>query len=205
MLICVLVSALLLGLSLPYEADSWPLDEAVVQNVREYGSRHYGPDWGLRDAVEHEQRSFLRADVVVIGVSVGDGPTVVSRYGPCVTALFETEECLKGDCPDTLSLARNPEAVRVFFNVALGARPLDWTSPQPGSRYLLLGRSDSEDPGFLWGGFGHNRYELRDGLVAGKAVPEDEFLAAVTRLLGAAARSEDSPQEGGTLGVQPPN
>jgi hypothetical protein len=92
----------------------------------------------------------------------------------------------------------------VFIRAPLGTRPIDWSLPELGSRYLLLGRASRNEPEFLWGGLGHDRYELREGVVVAKGVPEREVLAVVEDLLDAAAR-DGSAHEGEGAVVQPPN
>ena len=206
MLECALLLVLLFGLDLPYEADVWPLDEVVIQQIEEYAARHYREERNLQDAVTYEQGSVLRAETVFVGECQGDGPPATSRYGPCETSLFSTERCLKGEFPDTVLLHRGTGVMRGgMFNVPLGSRPIDWSNPEPGRRYLLLGFAEREDPEFLWGGFGHQRYELRDGIVVGKGVPENEFLGAVERLLSAAADSSAARAGSQGVDVQPPN
>jgi hypothetical protein len=184
---------MVVGLELPFEADVWPVDEVVIEQVEKAAARWYKKVWGLEDAVEYEQSAFLRATVVFIGECVGEGATAPGRYGPCETQLFWTERCFKGTCADTVALHSATGMMRGgMFNMPLGSRPIDWSSPDPGKRYLLLGRADSEDPDFLWGGTGHERYELQDGMVLSKGIPESLFVSAVERLLAAAADSPGS-------------
>jgi len=202
MLAYALLLLLALTLDLPYEADAWPLDDGVIRQVEIAAPG----GWGVNAAVAYEQGQFLRAHMVLIGMCEGDGPVAASRYGPCETSVFATERCLKGACPETVSLHRPTGVGRGgIFDMPLGSRPLDWSSPEPGRRYLLLGRADSQDPGLLWGSFGHQRYELSDGIVVSKGVSESEFLALVEALLDAPADSEGCTQESAGAVVQPPN
>ncbi len=206
MLHCALALLLVAGLGLPYEVDTWPLDTAVVQQVeRASANLQSSEEWVLRQAVAYEQRSILDADMVFIGTWEADGLPVAGPYGTCQTSWFRTERCLKGECRDTVLLHRDPTAVRAFFNMPLGTRLLDWSEPEAGRRYLFMVRAYSGDSEFLFGGFGHDRYEFSDGAVVGKGVPETEFLAVLEGLLDAAVDHERSMRDSTQMHVQPSN
>ena len=195
-----------IGLALPYEVGTWPLDAAVIQQVeRASASLQSSEEWVLRQAVTYEQEGILAADMLFIGTWEMDEDYAVGSYGErCHAALVKIERCLKGDCADSVVLHRwaGPQG---FVNAPLGTRQVDWSVPEIGQRYLFIARASGDDPAFLYGGFGHDRYELRDGLVSGKGVPESEFVAAVEALLEAAVDLERSAVESEGPAVQPSN
>jgi hypothetical protein len=209
MFACILVllstHLLGLGLELPYEVNSWPLDEDVMREVDAHSKRvDVSPDVLRDQAVALEQREIVTADLVFIGTCQPDRELQTESPGPFDVALIELESCLSGDCADTISLYRSSTSSRIAWTMPLGARPLDWSPPEPGRRYLFLARADNDIPWVLFGGHGHERYELSDGVVIGKGVPEKEFIADVVRLLEAAESAEPGNGRGEGI-VQPSN
>ena len=206
MLQYALVFLLAVGLPLPYEADTWPLDAAVVQQVeRASANLQSSEEWALRQAVAYEQSEILAADMLFIGTWELDEDSAVGSYGEqCHAAWVKTERCLKGDCADSVLLHRwaGPHG---FVYAPLGTRQADWSVPKTGQRCLFLARASSDDPTFLYGGFGHDRYDLNGGLVVGKGVPESGFVAAVEALLDAAADLQRSAVKSKEAAVQPSN
>jgi len=196
MLQYALVFLLAVGLPLPYEADTWPLDAAVVRQVERASTNlQSSEEWVLRQAAVYEQSAILAADMLFIGTWELDEDSAVDSYGArCRAAWVKTERCLKGDCADSVLLHRWVRSP-AFVNAPLGTRQPDWSVPETGQRYLFLARASSDDPTFLYGGFGHDRYDLNGGLVVGKGVSESEFVAAVEALLDAAADLKRSAVE----------
>lgn len=177
------------GLALPYAAETWPLDTAVVgaleRTLLVEGQKVSAHD--LARSVASEQRSMLASDMVFVGTWELDEDYVVGPDGARYHAAWvSTELCLKGDCADSVRLHRHADLV-IFANARLGTRQPDWSVPKVGKRYLFVAWADSDDPAFLYGGFGHRRYELADGIVVSKGVTESEFVAVVESLLDAAA------------------
>ena len=206
MLQYALVLLLAVGLPLPHEADTWPLDAAVAQQVeRASANLQSSEEWVLQQAVAYEQSAILAADMLFIGTWEWDEGATSDSYGEqCHEARVKIERCFKGDCADSVLLHRwacSP----AFVNAPLGTRQPDWSVPEIGQRSLFLARASSDDPTFLYGGFGHDRYDLDDGLVLGKGVPESEFVAVVEALLDAAADLELSAAKSKEAAVQPSN
>ena len=195
------------GLALPYAAETWPLDTAVVgaleRTLSVEGQKVSAYELG--PSVASEQKSMLASDMVFIGTWESDEDYVVGPDGArCHAAWVSTELCLKGDCADSVRLHRHAD-LTIFANAPLGTRQPDWSVPEVGKRYLFLAAADRDDPVFLYGGFGHRRYELADGIVVSKGVPESDFLAVVESLLDAATHLEGSAVESTGVVVQPSN
>jgi hypothetical protein len=194
------------GFVLPYAVDSWPLDTAVVRALESATSALYPTveASAVARSVASEQKSILRADVVFIGILESEGIDVVGPdHAPYRAERVLVDRCLKGDSSERVSLHRQT-GLTIYGNAPLGTRQPDWSSPRVGRRYLFLAHVHRDDPAFLLGGCGHGRYELADGVVVSKGVPESEFVAAIEALLGAAAELEESSREAGGA-IQPSN
>jgi hypothetical protein len=197
---------LAVGLPLPYAASTWPLDTIVVQQVERASTiRQSSKERVLRQAVAFEQGSVLAADMLFIGIWGRDAAPTAWSYGRQFDAAWvRIERCLKGDCADSVLLHRWVRSP-AFVNAPLGTRQPDWSVPESGQRCLFLARGGDDDSTSIFGGYGHDRYDLDGGLVVSKGVPESEFVSAIVELLEVVEGFERGAAESEEAAVQPSN
>ena len=158
-------TVLILGVGLAWASSACAQSELVIEPDLVY--RHlvekvvseFGPEAGieyLKGAVEQEVALLEMSAVVAYGRVVATHEAGWSQSG---TVVFTVDECLRGDCQDTLE-----------FGVLGGL--VHRATYRPGERAIVALQGESS----LWGTGESQKYLIEDGTVVRKGIPAERLL-----------------------------